>query len=123
MSYQWRFNGTNIAGATGTSLTLSNVQPAQAGSYSVRVTNAFGAVTSQVATLTVLVPAPQTLLNVNFAAYSQVKVGFAGTGQTATDFWNNCTAPFQSLVWLSNLAMADGTPTTVGLTVQNGAGH
>ncbi len=64
-----------------------------------------------------------TLLNVNFAAYTQVKVGFAGTGQTATDFWNNYTAPFQSLASLSNLTMADGTPTTVGLTVQNGAGH
>ncbi|MEI7938094.1 MAG: LamG-like jellyroll fold domain-containing protein [Verrucomicrobiota bacterium] len=66
---------------------------------------------------------PPTLLNVNFAAYSKVKVGFAGTGQTATDFWNNYTAPFQSLASLSNLTMADGTPTTVGLTVQNGAGH
>ena len=64
-----------------------------------------------------------TLLNVNFAAYTQVKVGFAGTGQTATDFWNNYTAPFQSRASLSNLTMADGTPTTVGLTVQNGAGH
>ena len=37
LSYQWRFNGSNIAGATGTSLTLSNVQPAQAGSYAVLV--------------------------------------------------------------------------------------
>jgi hypothetical protein len=89
----------------------------------VLVTNAFGAATSQVATLTILVPTPQTLLNVNFAAYSQVKLGFAGTGQTASDFWNNYTAPFQPLASLSNLAMADGTATTVGLTVQNGAGH
>ena len=64
-----------------------------------------------------------TLLNVNFAAYSKVKVGFAGTGQTVSDFWNNYTAPFQSLASLSNLTMAAGTPTTVGLTVQNGAGH
>src|ERR1019366_8451579 len=36
LSYQWQFSGTNIAGATGTSLTLSNVQSAQAGSYAVR---------------------------------------------------------------------------------------
>ena len=52
-SYQWRWNGTNIAGATGTSLTLSNVQPAQAGNYTVLVTNAFGSITSSNALLTV----------------------------------------------------------------------
>ena len=31
LAYQWRFNGTNLAGASGTSLTLTNVQAAQAG--------------------------------------------------------------------------------------------
>jgi len=41
LSYQWRLNGTNIAGATGISLALSNVLSAQAGSYAVWVTNAF----------------------------------------------------------------------------------
>ncbi len=56
LSYQWRFNGTNIAGASGTSLSLSNVQPIQAGSYSVRVTNAFASVISSNAVLAVVVP-------------------------------------------------------------------
>src|ERR1044071_4731443 len=63
------------------------------------------------------------LLNVNFAAYDRVKVGFAATGQTTNDFWNNYTAPFQAFAGLSNLKLADGTVTAVGLTVQNGAGH
>jgi hypothetical protein len=56
LSYQWRFNNTNIAGATGTSLSLSNVQISQAGGYSVRVTNLFGSVFSTNAFLTVLQP-------------------------------------------------------------------
>ena len=56
LSYQWQFSGTNIAGATGTSLTLSNVQSAQAGSYAVRVTNAFGSIMSSNALLTVIAP-------------------------------------------------------------------
>jgi hypothetical protein len=56
LSYQWRFNGTNLAGATSTSLTLANVQPAQAGNYSVRVTNTFGSVISSNALLTVTLP-------------------------------------------------------------------
>ncbi len=55
-SYQWRFDGTNIDGATGTSLTVANAQPADAGSYSVVVSNIAGAVTSADAVLTVTVP-------------------------------------------------------------------
>jgi hypothetical protein len=53
-AYQWRFNGTNIYGATNTTLTLSSVHPKDAGSYSVVVTNSLGAMTSTLATLTVL---------------------------------------------------------------------
>ncbi len=54
---QWFWNGTPFAGGTGASLILSNVQPAQAGSYWVVVSNSAGTATSAVANLTVLVPA------------------------------------------------------------------
>jgi hypothetical protein len=54
LRFQWRWNGTNLGGASGTSLTLTNVGPAQAGNYNVVVTNDGGAVTSQVAVLTLL---------------------------------------------------------------------
>lgn len=53
LSFQWRRNGTNLPGATAATLALANVQPAQAGSYVVVVTNSAGAATSAVATLTV----------------------------------------------------------------------
>src|SRR6185436_11454950 len=56
LSYQWLFQGSPIAQETNTTLTISNAQPANAGNYSVRVTNRVGTVTSIVATLTVLVP-------------------------------------------------------------------
>ena len=46
LSYQWRRNGVNLANATGTSLTLSNIAPPVAGNYTVVVTNSSGAVTS-----------------------------------------------------------------------------
>ncbi len=49
--YQWRFNGTNIVGGTAGSLTLTNAQPSDAGAYSVRITNQFGAVLSSNALL------------------------------------------------------------------------
>jgi hypothetical protein len=45
--YQWSVNGTNIAGATGASLTLENVSIADVGVYNVTISNGFGSVTSQ----------------------------------------------------------------------------
>jgi len=54
LSYQWRSNGTNIPGATGSSLVLPNVQLSQSGSYfSVLVSNAASSTNSSDAWLTV----------------------------------------------------------------------
>src|SRR5581483_3534727 len=54
--YQWLFNGTNLAGATNSTLILSPVNSSQAGLYSLAVTNAFGSALSSNATLTVTSP-------------------------------------------------------------------
>jgi hypothetical protein len=56
LQYQWRVNGTALAGATTSSYTIPGVDPSQAGGYDVVVNNSFGALTSAVALLTVLVP-------------------------------------------------------------------
>ncbi len=53
LTYQWRKNGVDIAGATSASLALDNVQATDAGTYTVVVTNAAGSVTSAAAALTV----------------------------------------------------------------------
>ena len=53
LSYQWQFNGFNIAGATTTMLTLTDVQPSQAGDYSLVASNTAGSVTSSNAVLVV----------------------------------------------------------------------
>jgi hypothetical protein len=56
--YRWRFNGTNlsdsahIVGSQTNALSILNVQSNDAGNYQVVITNAVGAVTSQVAILT-----------------------------------------------------------------------
>ncbi len=59
LDYQWYFN-TNVPvlGATNAALVLASVQPANAGVYSVSVTNLAGATTSAAAALVVAVPPP-----------------------------------------------------------------
>ena len=59
LSYQWNFNGTPITGATGATYGITNVQAANAGAYTVMVSNSFGTVTSAAAILTVT-PGPTT---------------------------------------------------------------
>jgi hypothetical protein len=54
--YQWLFNSNVIAGATNVTLTLTNIQSGQAGSYSFLAFNSGGSVVSSNATLTVLTP-------------------------------------------------------------------
>ena len=44
--YQWRFGGVDIPGATGTNLSVTNVQLIDEGNYSVVVTNVVGSITS-----------------------------------------------------------------------------
>jgi hypothetical protein len=56
LQYRWRKNGTNIAGATGALLTLSNVTRFSSAAYSVVVSNVYGSVTSSNASLMVRVP-------------------------------------------------------------------
>ena len=53
LTYQWLFDGTNLDGATSSALVLTNVQLAQAGYYSVTVSNVAGSVTSSNAVLIV----------------------------------------------------------------------
>jgi uncharacterized lipoprotein YddW (UPF0748 family) len=79
LAYQWRFGGTNLAGATGPVLTLPQVQPAAAGLYSVAVTNPAGAVSSTSAPLTVNVPQPGTFTAVEVLSDGRVRLGVSGS--------------------------------------------
>lgn len=56
-TFQWLKNGVAISGATSATLSLSSVTPADAGNYSVTLTNSLGTITSSSATVTVN-PAP-----------------------------------------------------------------
>ncbi len=99
LTYQWFFNGANIASATNKSLVLTNVQLGDAGAYAVSVTNALGSATSSNAVLTVVLPitAPQGLIGwwrgesnvvdefTGSIGYETNGAGFA-TGEVGTGF-------------------------------------
>ena len=53
-AFQWRKNGTNLLDMTSQVLVRANFQPADAGDYDVVVSNTAGAVTSQVAVVTMM---------------------------------------------------------------------
>jgi len=89
LRYQWRFNETNsLANATNASLTLTNVQTSDAGGYSVKVTDSLGAVTSVVATLSVLVPPNITIQPTNQTVIVESNATFnvAATGSAPLSY-------------------------------------
>jgi hypothetical protein len=81
--YQWRREGTNLPGATSSFLSLTNVQLADAGNYSVAISNNYGLVTSSNALLTVnFAPAVLRVVNTPAAGGNNVTVPiqFAANG-------------------------------------------
>ena len=87
VNYQWQLNGTNIDSfvngtATNATLVRGSVQLADAGEYSVIVSNAAGTVTSSNATLTVLVNTAPTLTPV-LGSTVNVGVTFTATNMAA----------------------------------------
>ncbi|WP_158277509.1 pectinesterase family protein [Opitutus sp. ER46] len=63
LAYQWKKDGTAISGATAASYTFDNATAAHAGSYAVTITNSYGSVASNAATVTVTTtPIPATII-------------------------------------------------------------
>jgi invasion protein IalB len=130
LSYQWRFNGVNIAGATASSLTLSAVTSANAGSYTVVISNTAGSITSAAAVLTVntastapsiiIQPASQTVTAGNNVTISVVAYGTAPLSyQWRKDGVNIAGATASSLVLNAVTSANAGNYTVV---ISNSAG-
>jgi Immunoglobulin domain len=125
LSYQWQFNGTNISGATASTLSLDDVQFADGGSYTVVVSNLLGSVTSAPAVLTVL-SSYSALLNVNFTD-SRTRTGWAAIGLTTNDVWNEYLEQGgnSGAVTMTNLQWSDGVTSSllaINMTVSNAPG-
>ena len=105
LGYQWRFNGTNLAGTTNPSLSLTNVQAPSAGTYDVVVSNAAGLATSAAATLAVSLPEVR-FLSTAMLTNGQVQLLFSGV-------------PGQNYAIQASTNLTDWRPISV-LTASNG---
>ncbi len=91
LRYQWRFNDTDIPGATNLSMSLTNVQVRNQGRYAVTVSDSVGSVLSDRVTLNVLVaPAithqPQSVVAVEGDTVS-LSVGVSGSPYPISYRW------------------------------------
>ena len=113
--YQWYKDGTAVAGATSSSITLENAQPSDSGTYSVSIVNPGGAVTSADAALTVTAAgAPPVAIAV---AQQPVPVSTA-VGGNATFTIAVTGDPTVTYQWRKNQAVIAGA-TTDSFTVAN----
>jgi len=90
LTYQWKFGGNNLAGATTSSLSVTNVQQADQGDYTVSISNAVGALTSPAAHLTVLSGTPSPLQLANWqVGNGSVTFDISGPVQTNVVIWSS----------------------------------
>jgi hypothetical protein len=109
LSYQWRFNGTNIAGATASSYTRTNSQPADVGNYSVIISNMAGGVISDTAILTLTNPPPAQpghFDGISLVPNSSLQLAMSGT--PGTNYVLQYTRDWSGWTNLATLSGTDG---------------
>lgn len=126
-TYQWRKNGTNIAGATAASYTIGSVVAADAGSYDVLVSSAGGSVSSNAAVLAVLVapsitvqPASRTVIQGGAATFSITATGSPAPTYQWRKNGTNLSGATQAVFTVSPVATADAG--SYDVVIANAAG-
>ncbi|MES2765296.1 MAG: immunoglobulin domain-containing protein [Bacteroidota bacterium] len=84
-AYQWKLNGADIAGATSVSYVVSSATAADAGLYTVSITNECGQITSAEATVTIntkpaITQQPEPIVNLNQDESFTLTVTAGGSG-------------------------------------------
>jgi pectate lyase len=96
LTYQWRRGGGSIPGATGASLTLSNLQASDSGAViDVVVSNAFGSTNSAAATLTVTAELAWSAFDLQ--GFGKLGTGTTGGGVVAETAaaYRKCSTPYE----------------------------
>jgi hypothetical protein len=112
-TYQWSVGNVDIPLATGPTYTVSSATRADAGTYKVKVTNAYGDDTSAEATLEFLDAIPgiyntgvddtgAALADGDFDPHYVLQINPEGTGQLPATVHRSIGFPFEPGFWLSN---------------------
>jgi PKD repeat protein len=119
VTYQWRKAGANISGnasATTSTLSLTNVQAADAASYDVAVTNVSGTILSNAVTLTVTTAAP-VITNSPLTAGGTVGTAFSFTIVASGSPTSYTATPLPAGLSIAGATgVISGSPTAVGTT-------
>jgi len=119
-TYQWMHAGTNLPGATDMTLLVSNIGTAEAGQYTVGVTNIAGGVVSDPGTLTLLTPPEGTYESAAVAAGPVAYWRFGETsGATAFDYAGGHNASIFPSVTMST--PGPSSPAYAGFAANNTA--
>jgi len=124
LSYQWSFNGTNLAGATNATLALTDVQLDQSGDYSVLVSNLYGATNSAEAVLTVYgipptimtQPSSETVVVGGAASFSVAAVGTPPLGYQWNFNGTNLIGATNAMLTLSDVQLGQSGDYSVLVT-------
>ncbi len=127
LAYQWKFNGSAIAGANSASLTLNNVSSASAGTYTVEVSNAVGTVASAAAILSMVTPVAITRQPTSQVVNPGTNVTFTvvatGTPPLAYQWYKNGSAILAATnSSLEILSAASGDAGNYSVAVSNASG-
>ncbi|MDB6108883.1 MAG: Fibronectin type domain protein [Pedosphaera sp.] len=106
-SYQWKWNGNSVAGATASSYTRPNVQTNDGGYYSVVVSNAAGFATSTSALLTVTVPLPAQFQSIGLLPDQRVQVSLSG--EVGTSYVLQRSSNLTTWLDVTNVMNTNGT--------------
>jgi hypothetical protein len=105
LGFQWRLNGTNLAGASQSSYMRANVQTNDAGDYSVVVTNVAGLATSSNASLNVLPLLPLQFDLIALQPGNQVRLVLSGENGSYAVLW---ASNFADWLPFTNVAISNG---------------
>lgn len=128
LSYQWRKGGSPIPGAISAGYSLAGVSSADAGDYSVVVTNSAGSATSAVARLSVLLPPTITAAPASqtVSLGSSVTLGVAASGDGPFSYqWRKAGAALAgataAALTLGNVQFSDAAAYDVVVTGPGGS--
>jgi len=104
--FQWLFNDSPVVGATNTTLAVTNIQPTDAGNYSVVVTNLAGSVTSSNAVLSIIPSQPAQFTFISLQSNTELRI--VASGQTNATYVLETSTNLTDWTALTNLIATNG---------------